>query len=127
MPVWGLIFKDEEPIRQIVAYLRNLQPTYGTSLSGATLFQTHCASCHGVNGQGNGELVSVLRTLPADLTQLTRKNKGVFPETTLTGLIDGKHDVLAHGPRAMPVWGLIFQNAETIHKLVEHVRNLQAK
>jgi hypothetical protein len=68
---------------------------------------------------------AALRTPPADLTVIARNNGGVFPDGMIVEFIDGTREVLAHGPRAMPVWGLIFQNRETIRKIVDYVRDLQ--
>lgn len=42
---------------------------------------------------------------PTDLTTMTKKNGGVFPVQRAYEVIDGRQDVEAHGPRAMPVWG----------------------
>jgi hypothetical protein len=61
---------------------------------------------------------AALRTPPADLTAIAGKNGGTFPDGMIIEFIDGTRDVLAHGPRAMPVWGLIFQNCEMIRKSV---------
>ena len=97
----------------------------GSSVTGAALYHAHCASCHGENGRGDGMVAAALRTPPTDLTRLASKNNGLFPEAVLGDFIDGTRDVVAHGPRAMPVWGLVFQNRETIHKLVEYIRSLQ--
>lgn len=97
----------------------------GSTVTGATLFRTHCASCHGESGQGDGMVGAALRTPPADLTVIARNNGGVFPDGMIVEFIDGTREVLAHGPRAMPVWGLIFQNRETIRKIVDYVRDLQ--
>jgi mono/diheme cytochrome c family protein len=97
----------------------------GSAVTGATLYHTHCASCHGESGRGDGMVGAALRTPPADLTLLMQKNGGVFPEGIVNEFIDGTRDVIAHGPRAMPVWGLIFPSRETIHKIVEYVRELQ--
>jgi mono/diheme cytochrome c family protein len=97
----------------------------GSTVTGAALYHAHCASCHGDGGRGDGMVGAALRTPPADLTALTQKNGGVFPEGKVSEFIDGTRDVTAHGPRSMPVWGLIFQNGETIHKIVEYIRELQ--
>ena len=97
----------------------------GSTLTGAALYHVHCASCHGDSGRGDGMVGAALRTPPADLTLLTSRNNGIFPEAKVSEFIDGARDVTAHGPRAMPVWGLIFQSRETIHKIVEYVRELQ--
>ena len=66
-----------------------------------------------------------LRTPPSDLSLLTQKNGGVFPEATVSEYIDGVREVGAHGPRTMPVWGLVFQDRDTIRKIVEYLRELQ--
>jgi len=97
----------------------------GSTVTGAALYHTHCASCHGDTGRGDGMVGAALRTPPPDLTGLTHKNNGVFPAAMISEFIDGTRDVIAHGPRAMPVWGMMFQNRETIHKIVEYVREMQ--
>lgn len=67
-------------------------------------FEANCASCHGVNGRGNGPLGELLKRSPPDLTQLVRQNKGVFPMRRLYEVIEGG-GVAAHGTRDMPIWG----------------------
>lgn len=61
----------------------------------------------------------------ADLTAIARKNGGPFPDGMVIEFIDSPRDVLAHGPRAMPVWSLVFQHRETIRKIVDYLRGLQ--
>jgi len=36
---------------------------------------------------------------------MAKNNGGVFPAQRAYEIIDGRQDVEAHGPRAMPVWG----------------------
>ena len=67
-------------------------------------FEANCASCHGLNGKGNGPLVEFLRRSPPDLTLLAKNNQGVFPMNRLYEVIDGAN-VPSHGARDMPVWG----------------------
>ena len=67
-------------------------------------FDTNCASCHGMDGKGNGPMGELLRRSPPDLTQLAKKNGGVFPMTRLFDVIEGG-TVPSHGTREMPVWG----------------------
>ena len=50
----------------------------------------------------------LLRAVPADLTQLKKKNDGQFPFWRLYGTIDGREEVMAHGTRTMPVWDAHF-------------------
>ena len=68
-------------------------------------FKQYCASCHGVDGTGNGPVAPSLKTKPADLTLLSKNNGGVFPERDVHDFIDGTKLVAAHGSREMPVWG----------------------
>ena len=42
---------------------------------------------------------------PGDLTQLSRRNGGVFPLESVFDVIDGRKEVAAHGTRERPVWG----------------------
>lgn len=67
-------------------------------------FDANCASCHGINGKGNGPLVEWLRRSPTDLTTLTKRNGGVFPVTRMYETIEGAN-VPSHGSRDMPIWG----------------------
>lgn len=97
----------------------------GSVVTGAMLYHTHCESCHGSQGRGDGMVGAALRTPPTDLSLLSQKHGGVFPDAAVRDFIDGERDVLAHGPRTMPVWGRIFQGKETIDKLVDHIRSLQ--
>jgi mono/diheme cytochrome c family protein len=97
----------------------------GHSVTGQLLYHTHCASCHGESGRGDGMVGAALRTPPTDLTVLAGKNGGVFPEAAVVEFIDGTRAVTAHGPRAMPVWGMMFQDHNTIHKIVDYIRGLQ--
>lgn len=62
-------------------------------------------SCHGVDGRGDGPLAKGMQPPPTDLTTISRRNSGRFPADRLRAIVDGRDDVRAHGPRAMPVWG----------------------
>ena len=71
-------------------------------------FSENCASCHGIDGKGNGPLGELLRKSPPDLTQLAKKNQGVLPVNRLYAVIEGA-GVTSHGSRDMPVWGREYQ------------------
>ncbi len=66
-------------------------------------YRQYCASCHGMDGRGDGPAAAALVPPPADLT---RSHLGL-PE--LMKVIDGRRTVRAHGSAAMPVWGEIFE------------------
>ena len=67
-----------------------------------------CAACHGLHGRGDGALAPVLKTAPADLTLLRKKNGGEFPSERVHAVIDGRDIVPGHGSREMPIWGRQF-------------------
>ena len=71
-------------------------------------FETRCASCHGMTGQGNGPITDLLRRSPPDLTQLAKRNGGILPMERLYESIMGDA-VAAHGSRDMPVWGMVYR------------------
>ncbi len=72
---------------------------------GAELFITYCASCHGVDARGDGPAAAALITPPSDLSRIAARRGGVFPESSIARLIDGRFDLPAHGSREMPIWG----------------------
>jgi hypothetical protein len=65
-----------------------------------------CSGCHGLDGKGKGPISAELKVPPTDLTMLAKKNNGVFPFNAVYEVIDGRQEVIAHGPRNMPVWGM---------------------
>ena len=77
-------------------------------------FEANCASCHGLDGKGNGPLGNLLRVGPPDLTQLAKKNQGMLPMNRLYEVIEGG-TVPAHGPREMPIWGREYRIDDAEH------------
>jgi len=101
-------------------------------VDGAQLYKTYCASCHGVDGKGDGPAAEVLRRKPPNLTTIAQRNGGKFPDFRVGRIIDGFEVIAAHGTREMPIWGdLLPQNREESllklreHNLTEYVRSLQ--
>jgi mono/diheme cytochrome c family protein len=68
----------------------------------------NCGGCHGETGKGDGPYMTFMKR-PADITQLAKKNNGVFPVSRVYEIIDGRQEVAAHGPRDMPIWGMDYQ------------------
>lgn len=105
--------------------------------SGSGDYQVYCASCHGADARGDGVLAKSLKKQPADLTQLTRRNNGVFPEEKAFKTIDGRQPGSAHSDSDMPAWGEVFAKASEsagpehaaarIDVLVKYLRTLQVK
>jgi len=78
------------------------------SPSGDILYRRYCASCHGMTGKGDGPVAASLRRPPSDLTTLTQRRGGRFDEGYVIAVVDGQQHVAEHGPRDMPVWGIVF-------------------
>lgn len=72
---------------------------------GESEFKSHCAGCHGLDGQGNGPFVEFLKKKPPSLTTLARDNQRVFPFQQVYDVIDGTSQISAHGSSDMPIWG----------------------
>jgi mono/diheme cytochrome c family protein len=85
------------------------RPTEVVAVEGRDLFVRYCASCHGVNGTGDGPAAAALQPPPADLTRLRERYGEQHPLRTVIAAIDGRRPVRAHGGSAMPVWGQIFE------------------
>jgi mono/diheme cytochrome c family protein len=79
--------------------------------SGPGLYRAHCASCHGVDGHGDGPVAASLNVEVPDLTRISRRQGGRFPADQLRKIIDGRTTVPPHGTRTMPVWGQAFRAA----------------
>ena len=75
------------------------------STIGEAEYQNNCASCHGVEGKGDGPFAEYLKAGTPSLTTLSKNNGGVFPVEKVYQAIDGRAGVASHGPREMPVWG----------------------
>ena len=106
------------------------------AVSGAYSFRTYCASCHGVDGRGEGPLTDSLRFKPPDLTLIAKRNGGEFPAEKVVKIVDGRTPVKGHGGPDMPIWGDAFRNAETgyddaaarakVRGVVDYLKTLQA-
>ena len=109
-------------------------PVLIESLAGVDSFARYCAPCHGTAGRGDGPVGAALKTRPADLTQLARRNDGAFPRTRIADYVAGTgRPIAAHGTSEMPIWGPLFRTFESdtragvrLENLVAYVESLQA-
>ena len=84
---------------------------------GRALYQTHCATCHGADADGQGPLAPALVLQPVNLTELAASNDGTFPLGRVLRRIDGTDPLVSHGS-PMPVYGPYFEGvANTAMKL----------
>jgi mono/diheme cytochrome c family protein len=108
-----------------------------SAASGEEMYKEYCASCHGLSGKGDGPAAPAMKTPPADLTGLSARNGGQFPDSKVAQAIKAGPQIPAHGSAEMPVWGPIFSAMRTtasdaevqlrIYNLTEYLKGLQAK
>lgn len=114
--------------------VKKVTPKPTVSLDGKTLFNQYCAVCHGQDGKGSGPAADALKQNPTDLTQISHKNHGTFPEQQIMAGLKGGGPK-AHGSTDMPIWGPIFNNMSNnltltqtrMHALVNYLESIQAK
>ncbi len=116
------------------AQAQGIAHTY--SLAGPEMYKTWCASCHGLDGKGNGPVAGALKKAPTNLTQLSKKNAGKFPADHVREYIDGRGKANpAHGTREMPVWGEALASIDAsavgisfrVNTLTSYLETLQEK
>jgi mono/diheme cytochrome c family protein len=116
--------------------VKKVPAKYTTPVSGAEMYKTYCASCHGVDGKGSGPAATALKGKLPDLTQLSKSNAGKFPSDHVAQVIMGDSLVPAHGNKDMPVWGRPFLSMDQgdhsvvmlrIKNLTAHLESIQAK
>jgi mono/diheme cytochrome c family protein len=111
--------------------------TVKQNIAGGELFRTYCATCHGTAARGDGPLADSMKRRPADLTEIAKRNGGMFPADTVFRTIDGRRPVRGHGGPDMPVWGDAFERSRDggdaekvrtlIQSLVDYLEAIQAK
>jgi mono/diheme cytochrome c family protein len=109
-------------------------PMKRTSASnGKQMFESYCAACHGKDAKGTGPAAAALKKTPADLTHISTRNGGTFPDVKVKRYIEGLDEVPAHGSRDMPVWGELFREMDRstaairVQALNDYLKSLQQK
>jgi mono/diheme cytochrome c family protein len=125
-----------------LAACSTVQPRQKTvsQMTGMEMYESFCASCHGVAGKGDGPVAPLVKIGVPDLTRIAYRDGGEFPAEDVRRTIDGRFDRPAHGPRDMPVWGWQFYNSTTMNdpderarvdaligKLVDYLRSIQVQ
>lgn len=76
------------------------------------MYMHYCARCHGKDGKGDGPAAVALKVAPSNLTRLTSRNSGKFPDVQIARWIDGSDDLTARESREMPIWGKVFHQMD---------------
>lgn len=125
---WQLAAQNKE--------IKNVPIGSTDSSSGAAMFKSYCAVCHGSMGKGDGPAAAALKVAPGDLTRLSKNNGGKFPELRVFGILEGTVQLPSHGSREMPMWGELFRSLARsdnsspqlrMRNLTEFVRAMQTK
>ena len=75
---------------------------------GQTLFTINCIMCHGVTGEGNGQIAALLANKPANLTSVITQSKSdgaLF--TTITNGVDGRMPPMIENLNVRDRWDVI--------------------
>jgi cbb3-type cytochrome c oxidase subunit III len=118
MPEWKDVFTESQ-VKALIAYLRFLSRSkhdlMGDPELGMELYQKYCQVCHGVEGDGDGIMTSLMGIMPMDHTNPNETNSLSNKEIT-DSILDGKK-------RFMPAWrGILNQN--DVEALVSYIRLL---
>jgi mono/diheme cytochrome c family protein len=115
--------------------IRKNPPLAIDSLYGLDVFRFYCAPCHGRDGKGGGPVAVALKSVPPDLTEISRRNGGIFPKARVEDFVTNGGVALspAHGTAEMPVWGPTFRSLDQsdtrvkvrIANIVEYVEWIQ--
>lgn len=111
----------------------------GADVDGAALYAAHCAACHGDSGRGDGPAAAGLSPRPGDLTTLTDRAGGSFPQVAVMARIYGyaegsgqatampRFDTLVEGEMVLVETdpGVMTPTPLRLVELADHVRRLQ--
>ncbi len=81
---------------------------------GRAEYMTACAACHGEAADGNGPIAPMFKVRVPTLTDLARRNDGVFPFLDVFHIVDGRSEVRGHG-NPMPIFGNRYRVQEEEH------------
>ena len=87
----------------------NLVVTDDVSIErGRTLFTINCIMCHGVTGEGNGQIAALLANKPANLTSIITqsKNDGAL-FMTITNGVEGRMPPMIENTTVRDRWDLV--------------------
>ena len=110
------------------------KPDASAAAKGAVVYVRYCVSCHGKDARGDGPLAADLRVPVPDMTTLSARNGGRFPEERVRRIIESGEVLRGHGTPDMPAWGDAFKKTtgtdartpqEAIGNLTQYLWSLQ--
>lgn len=130
----GLVLLAQQ--KEFTKEVKHVPVKQTSAASGKEMYNMYCAVCHGTTGKGGGPAAEALKTVPTDLTTLTKNEGGKFPSAHVASAIRGDINVPAHGSKDMPIWGNLFWHMSQGHEgevqlrvanLTNYIESLQAK
>ena len=132
--VFGTTSARAQETKEPTKTIKRVPVTDVHTIDGQVLFDHYCAVCHGKDAKGTGPAADALKKGPADLTQISRKAGGTFPEVHVMRIIKGDDVVGAHGTRDMPIWSELFTSLSSkeatelrVNALMKYLQTIQAK
>lgn len=95
----------------VQAQIKKVPINKTSSDSGASMYFSYCASCHGADGKGTGPAAAAVNKAIPDLTVLSKNNNGDFPAPRILMTLGRMQGSGPHGSSDMPVWGDVFRNS----------------
>lgn len=123
--VAGLLAAAAFGIAQTTTQIQKVPISPTSANSGKQMYNSYCATCHGLDGKGNGPAAMELKQQPTDLTALSRNNGGKFPDAHVYSVLQFGVETPAHGSKEMPVWGPALRsltNGSSAARMVEQQR-----
>jgi mono/diheme cytochrome c family protein len=127
--------RDAHAQGQAVPKISMVPCTAIASVEGKDNFASYCATCHGVDGKGQGPATPALKGPVPDLTTIASRHSGKFDQIAVERLITGADKAPpVHGSVTMPMWGPVFRCADTdaarvtlrLRQLVKYLQSIQA-
>jgi len=118
MPEWRDVFNPTQ-VKELIAYLRffgrSKHELMGDPELGMELYQKYCQVCHGVDGDGDGIMTSLMGIMPMDHTN-PNETESLSNKEISNSILDGRK-------RFMPAWrGILSQ--DDVEALVSYIRLL---
>ena len=132
----ALTAQDQPQTTQPKTVIKHVPIKQTSPASGAEMFTSYCAACHGKDGKGTGPAADALKVPATNLTTLASKNGGKYPSMKVSSVIRGEDVLAAHGSRDMPVWGKLFwsisegNDAEVLQRVAnlnKYIEDMQVK
>jgi predicted CxxxxCH...CXXCH cytochrome family protein len=130
LPALSLVAQNQPPT------VKKVPAAVTPAWSGDQMFKSYCASCHGVDAKGSGPAAAALKMPIPDLTTISKRHGGAYPELQVVSAVRGDVNVTAHGSKDMPVWGHVFREMNNggeketqlrVRNLVKYIESLQQK